>query len=82
MKTLLKSRTWPVSSTPTAASYRRCRVSFDLKEGRNARHRRRIRSGNPYKQAIMGLLPTGGRIDKGEVLLNGRTSSFNRTRNA
>ncbi len=76
-KTLLEVKNMHVSIHTDSGVIRAVRgVSFDLKESETLAIVGESGSGKSItNRAIMGLLPIGGRIDEGEVILNGRDIS-------
>ncbi len=73
-KTLLEVKNMHVSIHTDSGVIRAVRgVSFDLKESETLAIVGESGSGKSItNRAIMGLLPVGGQIDEGEVILNGR----------
>ncbi len=73
-KTLLEVKNMHVSIHTDSGVIRAVRgVSFDLKESETLAIVGESGSGKSItNRAVMGLLPVGGRIDEGEVILNGR----------
>ena len=76
-KTLLEVKNMYVSIHTDSGVIKAVRgVSFDLKESETLAIVGESGSGKSItNRAIMGLLPVGGRIDEGEVILNGRDIS-------
>lgn len=74
MKKLLEVKNMSVSIHTDSGVIQAVRgVSFDLCEGETLAIVGESGSGKSItNKAIMGLLPVGGRIDEGEVILNGR----------
>ncbi len=73
-KTLLEVKNMHVSIHTDSGVIQAVRgVSFDLKESETLAIVGESGSGKSItNRAVMGLLPVGGRIDEGEVILNGR----------
>ena len=76
-KTLLEVKNMHVSIHTDSGVIQAVRgVSFDLKESETLAIVGESGSGKSItNKAVMGLLPVGGRIDEGEVILNGRDIS-------